>query len=620
MKTTKKISYTEEALQTGLTLYRSHPIFSLLAGDWRFAGKEELGKENAAVVTRDGMILLNKDLYLSPAQWAHVIAHCQLHLAFGHFDAEKIPWYAKAGKQKEDLTGKIPLKEKQLWNLACDIYVEKFLGDIKYGETLSSSRVQEYTGSFADEMRIYENLSQKQQGEIRQLYGTASISVCDMWGLEHPIIYDEKKGETNPYAGRFALALAISVEDTIWEAGGHTRNTRYKNPAEEAAEWFIGHYPLLGALAAAFKIVYDYAICIREEIQIAAVDVVERTIYVNPAAGLKKEELKFVLAHEFLHAGLEHQERCQGREPYLWNVACDYIINAWLCEMEVGKLPEGALYDETLSSMSAEAVYDQLISDLKRYQKQATLRGYGKGDILGGNQTGGKMNPTGISVDDFCRNALAQGLEYHLGEGRGYLPAGLVEEIRALAVPPVPWDVELARWFRDMFPIPEKRRSYARPSRRQGVTPEIPRPRYIENLENRDNRTFAVMIDTSGSMSREMIGIALGAATSYAVAREVPYVRVVFCDARAYDAGYMTPEEIAGRVRVKGRGGTVLQPGIDLLEQAEDFPKDGPILVITDGLVENNLRIRRKHAFLIPKGSTLPFRAKGEVFRFGDRI
>ena len=77
----------------------------------------------------------------------------------------------------------------------------------------------------------------------------------------------------------------------------------------------------------------------------------------------------------------------------------------------------------------------------------------------------------------------------------------------------------------------------------------------------------------------------------------------------------MPPEAIADRVRVRGRGGTVLQPGIDLLERAADFPKDGPILVITDGFCEDTLRIRRDHAFLVPRGNALPFRPKGPVFR-----
>ena len=51
-----------------------------------------------------------------------------------------------------------------------------------------------------------------------------------------------------------------------------------------------------------------------------------------------------------------------------------------------------------------------------------------------------------------------------------------------------------------------------------------------------------------------------------------------------------------------------------MLERAEDFPKDGPILVITDGFCDV-VRIRRDHAFLIPKGRSLPFSARGPVVR-----
>ena len=58
----------------------------------------------------------------------------------------------------------------------------------------------------------------------------------------------------------------------------------------------------------------------------------------------------------------------------------------------------------------------------------------------------------------------------------------------------------------------------------------------------------------------------------------------------------------------------MLQPGIDLLERADDFPDDGPILVITDGDCDV-LRVRREHAFLIPAGAGLPFAPRGPVFR-----
>lgn len=76
----------------------------------------------------------------------------------------------------------------------------------------------------------------------------------------------------------------------------------------------------------------------------------------------------------------------------------------------------------------------------------------------------------------------------------------------------------------------------------------------------------------------------------------------------------MTPDAISDRVRVRGRGGTMLQPGIDLLEHARDFPADGPLLIITDGACDV-LRVRRSHAYLLPGDSSLPFTPRGPVFR-----
>ena len=64
------------------------------------------------------------------------------------------------------------------------------------------------------------------------------------------------------------------------------------------------------------------------------------------------------MAHEFLHVGLAHGERRQGRDPYLWNVACDFAINDWLVEMRVGAFPTlGGLLDPELRGLSAEAIY-----------------------------------------------------------------------------------------------------------------------------------------------------------------------------------------------------------------------------------------------------------------------
>lgn len=388
---------------------------------------------------------------------------------------------------------------------------------------------------------------------------------------------------------------------------------RHETVATTARRWFIDHYPLLGSLAMAFEIVDDPAVLRALQISIAAVDPEARRIYIDPLR-LDDAECRFVMAHELLHVGLRHDARRQGRDPFLWNVACDYVINGWLVEMGIGELPKvGGLLDPSLKGLSAESVYDRIVTDLRRYRKLATFRGHALGDLLERTPDWWSRGD-GLSLDELYRRCLAQGLAAHEEQCRGFLPAGLVEEVRALDQPPIPWEVELARWFDRFFSPPEKHRSYARPSRRQSSTPDIPRPSVVLSEGALDARTFGVVLDTSGSMDRTLLARALGAIASYAISREVPAVRVVFCDAAAYDAGYLPAEQIAGRVRVRGRGGTVLQPGIDLLEHATDFPADGPLLVITDGQCDS-LRIRREHAFLLPRGRSLPFIPKGALFR-----
>lgn len=629
----KKVSLSEKNLCQGIILHDGYPLLKELLVTQDYAtvsDNSKMDKDCAAYVDsrfvmRHGrffmsecpQIVLNKDYLLKPEEWVFTIAHCELHLAFGHFDAEKMPGYEEI----------LPDNSRQwkvvcdfrLWNMACDIYIAKFLADAKIGES-PCYPLEMYAGPTKDEISIYNYLLNHREACDKFYFGTASLHKADMINLNKPLRYSAENRfpyQNNIFAAKFANALAYNVSQIVSDAGGYDFKEKQKQTdSQKAANWFVNSYPLLGGLASAFKIIEDYKYCCRAEIQIAAIDVTRAEIYVNPAAGLKSDELKFVLAHEFLHAGLQHHERRQGRDAYLWNVACDYVINGWLKDMQVGQMPQDILYDETLKNQSAEEIYDRIINDFKKFAKLETLRGYRKGDIISEEPKHFK-NHNQTSLDEFYKSALQNGLEYHSEGGRGFIPAGLIEEIRALAMPPIAWDVELGKWFDIYFKPRETKRTYARPSRRQGSTPDIPRPRYIP-AEISDARTFGVVVDTSGSMSTRLIGYALGAIASYSAAKDVSHARVVFCDADAYDAGYLSPEDIAGRVKVKGRGGTILQPGIDLLINAKDFPKDAPILIITDGWIESDLKVRREHAFLIPRGRHLPFRALGKVFYFSE--
>ncbi|MDO5150693.1 MAG: hypothetical protein Q4D76_15090 [Oscillospiraceae bacterium] len=609
-KNENKISKNEQQIFDGLAIFRKHPLFGNLHLNMSVVPKNRLGKNVPAKVSSSGMVYLNKDCDKAPNEWAYIIAHCMLHLSFGHFDADRMPGYMQqiSDKQQKWVNDYDP----SLWNMACDIFISRFLADIKFGRSNIDLSQSVISDSFSNELKIYEHLVNTHASVDFASFGTAG-EFPDMIGTDSPLTYRYGK---NRYISEFAYALADSVRSVIDSAGDMpTEHSKHKSVMQKAAEWFINHYPLLGGLAAGFKIIETTGRTDLNDIEIAAVNIINGEIYVNPATGLDFEEWKFVLAHEYLHAGLQHHARRNGRDPYLWNIACDFVINGWLHEMQIGIMPQnGLLYDEALNNQSAEEIYDILTDNIRKNSRLNTFRGYGKGDIIDKGWTPDINMPT--SLDDFCKNALRSGLEYHTSTGRGFIPAGLIEEIKALSMPPVPWDVELAKWFDTWFPPVEKRRTYARPSRRQSSTPDIPRPNWVRYDIPEHSRTYAVIIDTSGSMSPTMIGKALGAAASYSVAKDVPLVRVVFCDAQAYDIGYVAPEDIAGRVMIKGRGGTVLQPAVDLLENSKDFPKDGPVLIITDSYIEHDLKVHHEHAFLIPAGERLPFRPKGKVFYF----
>ncbi len=411
----------------------------------------------------------------------------------------------------------------------------------------------------------------------------------------------------------FAQALVANAQRALQmqhEANHPVRPGSDPNSnASRARRWLISHYPLLGSLLTQFELVEDPDVCERLRISIAAVQISTGEIYINPRRQLGLEQAKFVVAHEVLHAGLNHSSRRQGRDAYLWNVACDFVINDWLVQMNLGLPPEGGLLlDDALRGMAAEDIYLQLAADLRIRRRLSTLRGDDV-DML-------DERPSRFFTDreEFCRRALLQGLDYHHNTGRGLLPDGLVEAIRTLNQPAIPWQAQLAQWIREHCPLPERQRSWSRPSRRQTSTPDIPRPRLVTPVEERTSRTFGVIIDTSGSMQRDELGKALGAIVAYSQAQEVKQVRLVYCDAQPYDEGFVSIDSLASRVQVRGRGGTVLQPAVNLLISRADFPKDSPILIITDGLCESDLTVQRDHAFLLSPGMRLPFSTRKPVF------
>lgn len=242
-------------VEAGFGLLEKNTLFHQLDGYITAKPSHLNAKGSLACVTKDGNIYVNMRANLSPEQWCYVMAHNLLHLAFGHFDKASIPSDCEF----------VPA----LWNKACDIYITRFLYDIRLGEPICADPAEAYPIKLNSEQKIYEYLL-KHQDNGAQICGTNSEKLKDMIGVERPIVY--KKGERNAYAEKFSYAVTHSIKSALCDAGGYDLKTKKNTVISRAAEWFLSHYPLLGGLAAAFKIVEDIEMCHRYEIHIAAVD------------------------------------------------------------------------------------------------------------------------------------------------------------------------------------------------------------------------------------------------------------------------------------------------------------------------------------------------------------
>ncbi len=598
MKKSRQQDSAAQAREAGLRTVREHPVLASLAQSaWIYVdtGHRHVSQKGWLAVSPTGVIWLHPKRRAEPHEWARLVAAALVCLGF-----------SLVRKQEPYV----------LWEMASFLIADRFCDELKLGSLPEELRYAEpdipHGGADALLRKFCVDGCEEALVQWYERLGGGENFFCNL---------DDKEAsrQRQPrWADLLADGIARGVGQAIQAASGAQVSSGVnKSPtrAQRARQRLIDHYPLLGALAASFDIEEDPRLCQQYEVRVAAIDVGARRIWMNPVAGLSDDECLFVFAHELLHAGLNHASRRRGRDPLLWNIACDFIINGWLIEMGVGAAPAiGLLHDPQFAGKSSEEVYDSLAQDIRRARKLCTLRGAGQQDMIG-EDDGGIFT----DAETYCRRALAQGLDrYACSGGRGTLPASLVEEIRSLAQPPIPWDVRLAEWFDARFPPPELRRSYARPSRRQSATPETPRPSTIKpSEEERRSRVFGVLLDTSGSMAPKTLGKALGAIASYSLARDVSAVRLVCCDAQAYDMGWVNPENLLDRFSLRGRGGTVLQPGLDSLRELAgrgEFPKQGPILIITDGYCEDYIATSMDHAYLLPQGQRLPFHTRSEIF------
>ena len=170
---------------------------------------------------------------------------------------------------------------------------------------------------------------------------------------------------------------------------------------------------------------------------------------------LPPKQLEFLFGHEVLHAVYDHMGRRGDRNPKIFNIANDYAVNADLIDQKVGEriTVVGMLYEPKYRGMASEAIYDDLMKNVKEVTLDQLaemlldehLDGDGDGDGDGeedenGNKKGGGRPRLSEEEKKAIRDELREAvLNAAQQSGAGNLPAGVKRLIKDLTESVIDW-------------------------------------------------------------------------------------------------------------------------------------------------------------------------------------
>jgi predicted metal-dependent peptidase len=304
---------------------------------------------------------------------------------------------------------------------------------------------------------------------------------------------------------------------------------------------------------------------VTEKVQTAATD--GRDIYINPAyfAGLDPRERDGVLLHEVLHAALLHVPRKGPRDRLGWNIAADIVVNGIIRKQKGIVLPKGAIINEELQDHSVEEIYYLLQRDGQAYDLVIA-------DLLEASFAGGELDAERrAALEDYWRHALrqAEANETQFDRSVGDMPRGLLRELARIEQARLDWRAYLWRF---LVQTPTDFGDFDRRFVGRGL--------YLEGITGESVRVH-VCIDTSGSVTDELMAVLLGELRG--ILRAYPHLEceLYYADAALYGPYDLTPEK--SLPPPVGGGGTDFRPFFARLAQTFDAFHQGLVIYLTDG-------------------------------------
>jgi predicted metal-dependent peptidase len=266
-------------------------------------------------------------------------------------------------------------------------------------------------------------------------------------------------------------------------------------------------HPFFGNMATRLRIVAADDWCMT-----AATD--GRHLYYNTQFfnAMNNKEIEFVIAHEILHCVYDHFNRREDRNPKLYNIAADYIVNNLLVRDKIGAKPKlvDCFQDFKYDKWTSEEVYDDLFKNAKKIDLDSLGElldehidwEEGDDDSEGGKDGKGKRpRLTKAEIDqikDEIKEAMIQAAQ---SAGAGNVPGEIQRMIKELTEPKMNWRELLRQQIQSTI---RSDYTFMRPSRKGWHTGAVlPGMNFDETID------IAVGIDMSGSIGNDQAKVFL---------------------------------------------------------------------------------------------------------------
>jgi predicted metal-dependent peptidase len=329
----------------------------------------------------------------------------------------------------------------------------------------------------------------------------------------------------------------------------------------------------------------------------AAVD--GRNLYFNTQFfnAMSNKEIEFVIAHEILHCVFDHLERREDRNPLIYNISADYIVNNTLVRDRIGEIPKlvDCFQDFKYDGWTSEEVYDELFKkyDEEELQKLGELLdehldwgedGDGneggnegeEGEDSNGNKTS-KKRPS-YSKEDLrkIRDEVKENmLSAAQSAGAGNVPSGVARMIKELTEPKMNWRELLRQQIQSTI---RNDFTFSRPSRKGWHTGAI-----LPGMNFDTTIDICIALDMSGSIGNSQAQDFLGEIKGIMDEFKDYNIKLWCFDTKVYNEQDFSADggEDLLDYEIKGGGGTDFMANWKYMKDNDIQPKK--FIMFTDG-------------------------------------